>query len=407
MQPAFRVRTTGVSKPTLLLIGHGASRTGAPVSLLNILRWMRANTPDEFVVVLGNGGPLVSDYERLATVHLWNTGGAPRSSLPARALRRLLGLWGEHAKLEAHQQRIMQTLRQQPVRCVFNNTGVNGHILAALKPCLGVPVVSRIPELEGHMRKNNRTGSVDRVLALTDHYVAASAAVMNNLVSRHSIREDRVSVVYGASAAARGVRGSAGLRDRLGLPADAFVVGGCGTLEYHKGIDLFIQLAHHCVNQLGRRDVHFCWIGARVSQDSWIDYCCEIEQLGLKRHLFLTGEIEDTAAAFADLDMFALTSREDAFPLVMIEAARQGLPVVCFQGSGGAEEFVDAEIGAVVPMLDIPAFATVLLAARDSPARRTSMGEAAYLRSLQYTPDNMARAINRVIEDVSARPAQS
>ena len=49
-----------------------------------------------------------------------------------------------------------------------------------------------------------------------------------------------------------------------------------------------------------------------------------------------TAEVHDNYAA---MDVFALTSREDPFPLVMLEAGGHGLPTVCFAGAGGAEEF--------------------------------------------------------------------
>ena len=38
--------------------------------------------------------------------------------------------------------------------------------------------------------------------------------------------------------------------------------------------------------------------------------------------------------------MFFLSSREDPFPLVMLEAAFQGKPIVGFKGSGGVNDFL-------------------------------------------------------------------
>jgi len=399
--------TAPPSQPAILFIGHDASRTGAPVSLLNIIRWTRERSPYPCHLILGNGGPLTDAYARYASVHLWGTpADAPGTQPPAAS--RLRAWLGQRPPTAAQRQAgILAQLQGQPLRCIFNNTGVNGHILEAVRARTAAPVLSRIPELEAYMRKNNRHGSVDRILALTDRYVAVSEAVKANLVQRHAVPADRIDVVHGASAAERVRRGQAGLRARLGLPADAFLVGACGTLDYRKGIDLYIQLAHHCVNRLGRRDIHFCWVGSWVSPNSSIEYRFETEALGLAGHLHFAGPVDDTAPAFAELDVFALTSREDPFPLVMLEAARQGLPIVCFQGSGGAEEFVDADIGAAVPMLDIAAFARAVLALRDAPEQRHRLGEAAHRRSLPYTPDRMASACHRVIEQLVQQHARA
>ena len=60
---------------------------------------------------------------------------------------------------------------------------------------------------------------------------------------------------------------------------------------------------------------------------------------------------------FESLSLFLLPSREDSWPLVMLEAAAAGVPVVCFQRSGGAEEFLAKGGGTAVPYLDVEAMA--------------------------------------------------
>lgn len=391
----------------IVFVGHGASRTGAPVSLLNIIRWTRTHSNFDCHLILGNGGPLVDEYSRFASVYVWNK-ALGHASGHRQLATRLLSWAGRGGPTPAQRQsEILVQIQSLPIRCIFNNTGVNGHILEAVRSRTTAPIVSRIPELEGYMRKNNRNGSVDRILALTDRFVAVSEAVKMNLVHRHAVPTERVDVVYGACGTPRLPHGAAGLRTKLGLPDGAFLVGACGTLDYRKGVDLFIQLAHHCVNRLGRRDVHFCWIGACVSHDSCIEYKFEAEHLGLQDHLFFVGQLDETAPAFAEMDVFALTSREDPFPLVMLEAARQGSPVVCFQDSGGAVEFVDEQIGAAVPMLDIAAFAQAVLTLRDAPEQRHRLGEGAHQRSLAYTPERMASAIHNVIEQVTQQHARA
>ena len=40
-----------------------------------------------------------------------------------------------------------------------------------------------------------------------------------------------------------------------------------------------------------------------------------------------------------------MTSREDPFPLVNLEAMTNGVPVICFKDSGGSEELVDSSSG--------------------------------------------------------------
>ena len=388
-------------EPLIIFVGHDASRTGAPMSLLRIVEWFASNTSHPLSVILRNGGSLEAEYAKHAAVQVWDqpypTLWDPRR-LVNKALRRLGHV--DTALLSRHQASIVRGLSARTVGAIFSNTGLVGPILAALRSALDVPVVSRIPELEAYMRKNNVDGSVDQVLALSDHFVAVSQAVKDNLVRRHAVAPERITVVHGACAAARLPRGTARLREKLGIPENAFVVGGCGTLDWRKGIDLFIQVANRAAKSPDCAGVYFCWIGAFVSESSSIELRREIELHSLGGRLFFLGEVPDTAPSLAELDLFLLTSREDPFPLVMLEAARQAVPIVCFEGSGGATEFVDDTIGAAVPMLDVTAMAQAVCDLKVAPERRAALAEAAHRRSLRYTPERMGEATYAVLKSV-------
>ena len=69
------------------------------------------------------------------------------------------------------------------------------------------------------------------------------------------------------------------------------------------------------------------------------------------------GELENPHPLLNACDLFCLPSREDPFPLVMLEAGALGKPMVCFDGAGGAKEFAARGAGIVVPYLDVPAMA--------------------------------------------------
>lgn len=387
-----------MKKEAIVFIGHGASRTGAPASLLKIVKWIAKHTDHTCFVIIGNNGPLVEDYSKYASVHIWNKPISGRPMIFNELLARFPRL--EFRSLDRHRSKIIRQLRAQNVRCIFNNTGVNGHILEMIKPVVNAPVISRIPELEAYMRKNNRNGSVDKVLSLTDHFVAVSNAVRNNLIENHSIAPKDVSIIYGACDTEKTPKNELKLHENLGIPPDAFLVGGCGTLDYRKGIDLFIQVANYCKKKLLNQEVYFCWIGACISQESSIEYKYEVEQLSLNSHFFFLGEIVDTAPYFAELDVFLLTSREDPFPLVMLEAARQGTPIICFEEGGGATEFVDNTLGMTVGLLDIESMARSIITIKDSPDLQVSLSAKAYEKSLNYTPEIMGKEIYDVISNL-------
>jgi glycosyltransferase involved in cell wall biosynthesis len=84
----------------------------------------------------------------------------------------------------------------------------------------------------------------------------------------------------------------------------------------------------------------------------------------------------------------------------MLEAARQGVPVVCFEDGGGAPEFVDDSVGATVPMLDVAGMAQAVKDLKAAPEVRARLGNRAYEKSLTYSTARMGNGIYDVLKAV-------
>jgi glycosyltransferase involved in cell wall biosynthesis len=166
-------------------------------------------------------------------------------------------------------------------------------------------------------------------------------------------------------------------RDELGVPTDAFVVLGCGTVEWRKGVDLFLQIAAKLLP--GNPDMYFVWAGGPVGEDT-MEYdriLFDRERLGFTKQIIFPGFVPQLRSLYAACDVFALTSREDPFPLVCLEAARAEKPILCFDKAGGMPEFVEDDAGAVIPYGDIDAFCSAIARFRDDPSAKKVAGRAA------------------------------
>lgn len=171
----------------------------------------------------------------------------------------------------------------------------------------------------------------------------------------------------------------AATRAQLGLEKRTRLVLGAGHGDLRKGFDLFLQ-AWRAARRKNRHAV-FCWIG---DLDAGLRAHLEPElNAALATGSFLLpGRQADPAPWFAAADVFALTSREDPYPSVVLEAMSCGLASVAFAGSGGIPELLaEAESGRAVPMGDAVAFAgTALALADDDPARRARLAATAAAR---------------------------
>lgn len=110
----------------------------------------------------------------------------------------------------------------------------------------------------------------------------------------------------------------------------------------------------------------------------------EIERLGAGAAVALVGERDDVPERLAAADVFVLSSRSEAMPMVVLEAMAAGLPVVASAVGGMPELVVDGETGLlVVPGDPQPLAAALSRLARD-PLLRGRLGAAGRDRAARH-----------------------
>jgi glycosyltransferase involved in cell wall biosynthesis len=91
----------------------------------------------------------------------------------------------------------------------------------------------------------------------------------------------------------------------------------------------------------------------------------------------------------ASANIFVLTSREDPFPLVCLEAASLGKPIICFDQSGGMPEFVSNGCGYVVPYLSIDSVREKIYYLKENRNIAEEIGNKAFDRVKQFHDINI------------------
>jgi glycosyltransferase involved in cell wall biosynthesis len=344
----------------VLFISHDASRTGATIMLLRTLRWLRTNSSLSFDILLRNGGDLRDEFAQVADVFDANETSV---ATPLQHARRCVGsLWGGAG---AEPDALLGRLMQRNIGLVYSNTITNGQLLRRLAP-LGCPVVSHVHELEHWIRFETPREVVEATKEHSDHFIAVSAAVKENLVRNLHVPAQQIDLVHEFIPVAEIVRCPADEAKRsicrqLNLPAASRLVGASGTTDWRKAPDLFIQVARAVRSRGFAEPVHFLWIGGEASGPVWGKLMHDALRAGVADCVHFLGTQTNPFPLYAGLDLFLLTSREDPFPLVMLENAAAGKPTVCFAESGGAPEFVGSDCGLVVPYLDTDAMAEAVL----------------------------------------------
>lgn len=332
---ATRLALSGERPPDrlrVLVVGHDASRAGAQMVLLHMLReWKAQNLCDPRLVLLGDG-VLRRDYEAVVDTLV-------------------LSDFAEDIRRE---EAVQAFLRPVP-DVVLGNTVVSGPFLSNLKH-LGIPVVAYIHELEKSIERWAPGAIMRTTVESSDYFIAVSTPVADNLHRLHGIPIEKIFCVneYVPTCYRTSPERLQTLRDELAIQPHEKIVFGCGTVDWRKGPDLFVRTALKVLERVP--EARFIWIGGETG-----DHACAVaRQLAEDHRIQFIGVSENPRDYFALGHAFFLSSREDPFPLVALEAADAGLPIVCFADAGGMPEFVGNTCGRTVPFENIQEAADAL-----------------------------------------------
>jgi len=168
------------------------------------------------------------------------------------------------------------------------------------------------------------------------------------------------------------------IREELGLPPGAPVVGTVGRLVAEKGYRELFAAAHSVRRELP--NVRFVAVGE--SDHAKPDAINEQEQAEAAKDVVFTGWRKDVRDVLGVFDVFVLPSWREGVPRSAIEAAAMGKPLVLTDIRGCREVATDGIEGTLVPVRDPGSLAEAILELLRNPERRVRMGAAARARAL-------------------------
>jgi glycosyltransferase involved in cell wall biosynthesis len=365
-------------RQAIVFLGHDAHRAGAQLILLDIVRWMKERTRLDIRIVLGSGGDLVREYAKHG---------------PVLVLDKL-------AHTVRTDSEVRQTIRkhcEENAKLVYSNTVACGRHLKHFED-LNVPILTHVHELEDSIRRYFEYDMAETIRC-SNNYIAASPPVAANLIHNHSVSKGDIETIYEFIRPKMKPLDEVSKRDlrgQLGLPKNKVLVFGCGTVYWRKGPDIFVEVAAH-LRRTGLSDFHFCWIGSGEAEAEKA-LCQQIKAANLDKHVTFLGPLGNPREWFPAGDLFLLPSREDPYPLVCLEAAECGMPIICFEDAGGMPDFVEADAGFMVPFEDAAAMAEKAATLISNSRLRGELGAIARRKLLdRHTTDRALREILSVI----------
>ncbi len=151
----------------------------------------------------------------------------------------------------------------------------------------------------------------------------------------------------------------------LNLPAGRLHIGAVGRLEPEKAFDLLIRAVHQ-LNAAGV-DVGLTVVGEGHDRPRLE---AVVAELGLADRVSLPGWQSDVRRWFEAMDVFALSSRREGLPNVLLEAMALGVPCVSTNIAGIPRLIAHGVSGRLVPPDDLPALVAAISDVLTSDATR-------------------------------------
>lgn len=195
------------------------------------------------------------------------------------------------------------------------------------------------------------------------------------------------------------------LRRKLGLTQDTLLIGIVGRMAPIKNHRMFLDAGKLLLDKIASNRINFILVGDGEERQSLETYA---QHIGIGKHVIFYGWEKNIPMIYADIDILALTSRNEGTPVSVIEAMAASVPVVT-TGVGGIKDllgrfeaerpgraaFKICERGILCPKDDSVTFAEALRYMIESDYLQDSRR---FIKAREYVMENYS--VDRLVSDM-------
>jgi glycosyltransferase involved in cell wall biosynthesis len=368
------------STKAILFVSHDVNRAGAQLFIYNTMLHLKKNGHQVVLLSKATWGSMAADFEK---------------EFPVFYIEKKY----KRNTFSKSQDCISYVKETYVFDLIYLNTIASVDLLKPLKAAFNVPIFSHIHELKYSIQQYGSVNALEDLFTYSDKIIACSEAVKNNLAQHGDVKKiDLVHSFVNNELTLSKIANTnkTEILAKYEIPEGKILIGACGNADWRKGPDLFVQIAKKVINR--NPDAYFVWIGIDIRTEIGIQTKFDIEKLGIQNKVILIAPNPDAIEIIACLSMFLVSSREDPFPLVMLEAALAELPIIGFEQSGGVSEFVESDAGLTSPYLDIENISQKIGSIISSESLRASFGKQAKAKVLElYSFEKSIKKIESIL----------
>ncbi len=175
---------------------------------------------------------------------------------------------------------------------------------------------------------------------------------------------------------------------------DSKAIISAGRLEAVKGHDMLLESAVAVAQR--HPDWHWDVFGDGTLREKLEN---DARERGIDGFVTFRGNVNDLTSRYGDYAMFVLPSYYEGLPMVLLEAACAGLPVVSFDCPTGPAELVANGVnGLIVPERDTAALADAVCTLIENAELRKSMSDKADVKLGEYSAERVLAKWFELIE---------
>lgn len=301
--------------------------------------------------------------------------------------------------------KIIRRLEPDVVHTHTAKAGALGRLAAIL---CRVPVI--VHTYHGHVlhgyfspRKTQVFVGIEKMLARgTSRLLAVTPQVRDDLLARDIGRPEQYTVVplgFDLERFENAARLRGELRRELGLAADVPMVGIVARLVPIKAHEVFLAAAAKVLQSVPSCRFLIVGDGERRAELEAMG-----QQMGIAASLIFMGWRADLARIYADLDVVALTSKNEGSPVALIEGMACTRPAVATRVGGVPDVIEDGVTGLLAPDGDAEAVAAGIERLLRDPAFAAGLASAAHDKVMaRYAATRLLKDLDRMYVDLLAR----
>ena len=369
----------------VLFISHDATRSGAPLALLQLVNVISKHHNDiEMEVLFLNEGDILDDFRQLCPIRVSSNNHSFIKRLKYKILRRNIP------------NSYLKFYRKGQFDCIYANTVVTFRAAVELGSVLSVPLIGHVHEAECSMFLYHMS---KELLSFFSSFIAVSQLTANNLEDKYDVPKKLITIQSPYSPWVEKYLNNALTISPVQFDSNQFIIGTFCREGWWKAIDIIPILLKDFFCRYPQANCKFVVVG-HLDDDTCYRFQYELKHINLIDKVIISGETTQPLKYHAAFDLFLLLSREESFSLVAQEAGVMKTPIIGFEGVTGAAEWIKDNGGVLVPYLDIRQLSdTIYMLLQDDALRRT-LGQTAFEAvAKSYHDNNLMSNIIEVIRN--------